>query len=337
MKNRKLTILLLTFTMMFSLIGCENKDKTENVQATENVEKEVSNIPNIEPTEEETIVPTSTYDGLTFIEPSGNGDYCFDVSQFDKDIDISFETPKDLDLYSSEGIKIAEVKKGVKLHAVKASSRYAWYELENPVKNTPYDKLYLLEDDEIDVAMAQKEEETTKVEENTKATETNENSSNVSSTKETTKKDTSTTKKDTSGSKKDTSNNNNNTNSNSNNNNNSNNSSKEEQPTNSQPTAKEEPKEEPATNNKYTPDEAVAYYRSQIEAQGMQWTPSIKDEASWGTGWIPLSKDELNASYIANEMAGFNYGDGVGDSYTRYYMEVTSSNSDKVYVTIWVA
>lgn len=69
----------------------------------------------------------------------------------------------------------------------------------------------------------------------------------------------------------------------------------------------------------------------------MQWDPSIKEEASWGTGWIPLSKDELNADYISNDMASYNMGDGAGNPYRRYYIEVTGSDENYVYVTEWDA
>ena len=69
----------------------------------------------------------------------------------------------------------------------------------------------------------------------------------------------------------------------------------------------------------------------------MQWDPSIKAEASWGTGWIPLSKDELNSDYIANDMAGYNYGSGDGTPNRRYYIEVTGSDENYVYVTEWNA
>lgn len=69
----------------------------------------------------------------------------------------------------------------------------------------------------------------------------------------------------------------------------------------------------------------------------MQWDPSIKAEASWGTGWTPLSKDELNSDYISNAMAGYNYGNGDGTPYRRYYLEVTGSDENYVYVTEWVA
>lgn len=323
MKNRKIVVLLLTFSMMFSIIGCGSKTKDENVEATENIEKEVMNTESIDSTEEaKVVVPTSTYDGLTFIEPASFAEYSFDVSKFDEDIDVSFVTPKDLSLYSSDGIKVAEVKKGVTLHAIASSSKYAWVALENPVENTPYDKLYLLVDDDVDVAMTSNE---TSEKEETKVAETNSNT-----TKDTTKKDTS-TKKDTTSTKNESVNTNNNTS-----NNNTSNTAKEEQPTNSEPKVEEtQPQEQPTTSNKYTPEEAIAYYRSQIEAQGMQWDPSIKEGASWGTGWIPLSKDELNSDYIANTMAGYKYGDGVGNWSPNYYLEVTGSDNDNVYVTIW--
>lgn len=324
MKNRKIVVLLLTFSMMFSIIGCGSKTEDENVEATENIEKEVMNTESIDSTEEaKVVVPTSTYDGLTFIEPASFPEYSFDVSKFDEDIDVSFVTPKDLSLYSSDGIKVAEVKKGVTLHAIASSSKYAWVALENPVENTPYDKLYLLVDDDVDVAMTSNE---TSEKEETEVAETNSNTT----TKDTTKKDTS-TKKETSSSKNESANTNNNTS-----NNNTSNTAKEEQPANSEPKVEEtQPQEQPTTSNKYTPEEAIAYYRSQIEAQGMKWDPSIKEGASWGTGWIPLSKDELNSDYIANTMAGYKYGDGVGNWSPNYYLEVTGSDNDNVYVTIW--
>ena len=82
--------------------------------------------------------------------------------------------------------------------------------------------------------------------------------------------------------------------------------------------------EETTTSDNYTPEEALAYYRSQVEAQGMKWDPSIKDVVSWGTGFLPLSKDELNADYIANAMAGYNYGSGDGTPSRTYYMEIIS-------------
>lgn len=324
MKNRKIVVLLLTFSMMFSIIGCGSKTKDENVEATENIEKEVMNTESIDSTEEaKVVVPTSTYEGLTFIEPASFAEYSFDVSKFDEDIDVSFVTPKDLSLYSSDGIKVAEVKKGVTLHAIASSSKYVWVALENPVENTPYDKLYLLVDDDVDVAMTSNE---TSEKEETKVAETNSNTTS----KETTKKDTS-TKKDTTSTKNESANTNNNTS-----NNNTSNTAKGEQPTNSEPKVEEtQPQEQPTSSNKYTPEEAIAYYRSQVEAQGMQWDPSIKEFASWGTGWIPLSKDELNASYVANDMASYNMGSGDGIPFRTYYIEVTGSDENYVYVTEW--
>jgi hypothetical protein len=36
------------------------------------------------------------------------------------------------------------------------------------------------------------------------------------------------------------------------------------------------------------------------------------------------------------ELAGLAYGDGAGNSRTRYYYEINSYDGDKVYYTAWV-
>lgn len=100
-----------------------------------------------------------------------------------------------------------------------------------------------------------------------------------------------------------------------------------------------EPIVEPETpvvdNTKYTPEEAIAVYRSIMESNGIQWDPSIKEFASWGTGWIYLTKGQA-------EQAGYNgiesFRMGGGDSthpWTKYYLEVTGSDENAVYITGW--
>ena len=238
-----------------------------------------------------------------------------DSSTFQEDIQ-EIHLKDSVDLYIDENLKVGYTKPDIDIYILGKTD--GWYSLQVG------DKRRFAKMDEVDKSIEQSNESSDSNEES--------KTQESSSTSETTKKDTSTTKKETTSSKNESSNTNTNTNTNSN----SNNTSKGEQPTNSEPVAQEQPKEEPATSNKYTPEEAVAYYRSQVEAQGMKWDPSIKEFASWGTGWIPLSKDELNASYIANEMAGFNYGSGDGTPNRTYYLEVTSSDSDYVYITGWV-
>lgn len=216
--------------------------------------------------------------------------------------------------------KCGYTKENIDIQIITSNDDYCYVNLEH--------KYFLMKTKDVEDAKLVDENE--EVETNTQDKESEQTSNNTK--KETTKKDTS-TKKDTTSTKNESANTNNNTS-----NNNTSNTAKQEQPTNSEPKVEEtQPQEQPTTSNKYTPEEAIAYYRSQVEAQGMQWTPSIKDEASWGTGWIPLSKDELNSDYIANEMAGFNYGDGVGNPNRRYYLEVTGSDENYVYVTGWVA
>lgn len=101
--------------------------------------------------------------------------------------------------------------------------------------------------------------------------------------------------------------------------------------------AEETPEEEsptPVESNKYTPEEAIAVYRSAMEAGGMTWDPSLKNGGSWGTGWIYLEKGqpEWCASTNLESAAIGNHG---GDSWTRYYLEVTSSDENAVYITEW--
>jgi hypothetical protein len=89
-----------------------------------------------------------------------------------------------------------------------------------------------------------------------------------------------------------------------------------------------------ASNDKYTPDEAVVAYRAIMESNGMTWDPSIKDWASWGTGWISLDKNSFNEE-AQLDLKGYAYGDGGGNPTTKYYFEVTSYDDNRVYITGW--
>lgn len=101
-----------------------------------------------------------------------------------------------------------------------------------------------------------------------------------------------------------------------------------------QDTATEAPA--PVQSNKYTPEEAVAVYRSLMEAGGMTWDPSIKDVTSWGTGWIYLEKGQPEWCASTN-LESAAMGDSAGRSWTKYYLEVTGSDENAVYVTEWTS
>lgn len=110
-------------------------------------------------------------------------------------------------------------------------------------------------------------------------------------------------------------------------------------------------------NTKYTPEEAVAVYRSIMEAGGMKWNPSLKGNwndtigqypieewnlhsdnyfgGNWGTGWIYLEKGMPEESAESN-LASAKMGDTVGNPYTDFYFEVTGSDKNAVYITEWV-
>jgi hypothetical protein len=87
-------------------------------------------------------------------------------------------------------------------------------------------------------------------------------------------------------------------------------------------------------SDKYTPDEAVAVWRGILEANGMTWDPSIKEFASWGTGWLELKKGKPEEA-AQMDLEGYAYGDGGGHPKTKYYIEVTSYDDNKVYMTRW--
>lgn len=89
-----------------------------------------------------------------------------------------------------------------------------------------------------------------------------------------------------------------------------------------------------AQSNKYTPEEAIAVYRSAMEAGGMTWDPSLKNGGSWGTGWIYLDKGQPEWCATTN-LESAAMGDSVGHAWTRYYLEVTSSDENAVYITEW--
>jgi hypothetical protein len=90
-------------------------------------------------------------------------------------------------------------------------------------------------------------------------------------------------------------------------------------------------------SDKYTPEEAVAIWRGILEANGMTWDPSLpSDGASWGTGWLELKKGKPEEA-AQMDLKGYAYGDGAGNSSTRYYIEVTGYDDNKVYMTSWSA
>lgn len=91
---------------------------------------------------------------------------------------------------------------------------------------------------------------------------------------------------------------------------------------------------EAPVSDKYTPDEAVAVYRSLMEAGGITWNPALKDVSSWGTGWIELQKGMPEWCAETN-LESFAIGSHGGNSWTEFYFEVTGSDEDSVYITEW--
>lgn len=95
-----------------------------------------------------------------------------------------------------------------------------------------------------------------------------------------------------------------------------------------------EPETPVVDDTKYTPEEAVAIYRSIMEANGIQWNPELKNGGSWGTGWISLTKGQ--PEWAGNSsVESYRMGDSVGHSWNSYYLEITGSDENAVYITEW--
>lgn len=72
------------------------------------------------------------------------------------------------------------------------------------------------------------------------------------------------------------------------------------------------------SSNKYTPEEAIAVYRSAMEAGGIAWNPNLKGVTSWGTGWIYLEKGQPEWC-ASTDLESFAMGDSGGNPWTEYY------------------
>lgn len=95
-----------------------------------------------------------------------------------------------------------------------------------------------------------------------------------------------------------------------------------------------EPETHVVDNTKYTPEQAIAVYRSIMEANGISWDPSLKNGGSWGTGWIYLAQGQPELAGN-NSVESYRMGDSVGHSWNAYYLEVTGSDENAVYITKW--
>lgn len=106
-----------------------------------------------------------------------------------------------------------------------------------------------------------------------------------------------------------------------------------EQPVIDEPSVPDESVETPASD-KYTPEEAIAVYCSLMESGGITWNPALKDGGSWGTGFMYLDKGYAEWA-ASSSLESFAMGDSVGNPWTEYYLEVTGSDEEAVYYTMW--
>lgn len=295
MKNRKLLTLIMILCVSMSMLGCGNTKENDKINSTENTEsisKEVIETEQVESTEnsEPTYTEYDTYFLQDGVEPS---ETTYDMNLLKPD-GHTYTLTKSVNLYYTNEKLCGYTKENIDINVVTSNDDYCYVILDHKDG-------FLLKTKDVEAASVEEIE----VAEDNLSEDKNQESSTSGGKKQ-----------DTTGTKNESTNTNNNTSSN-----NTSNTTQEEQSANSEPEVEES---DTTFNIDYTPEEALAYYRSQVEAQGMKWDPSIKDVVSWGTGFLPLSKDELNDDYIANAMAGYNYGSGVGTPFRTHYMEIIS-------------
>ena len=295
MKNRKLLTLIMILCVSMSMLGCGNTKENDKINSTENTEsisKEVIETEQVESTEnsEPTYTEYDTYFLQDGVEPS---ETTYDMNLLKPD-GHTYTLTKSVNLYYTNEKLCGYTKENIDINVVTSNDDYCYVILDHKDG-------FLLKTKDVEAASV----EGIEVAEDNLSEDKNQESSTSGGKKQ-----------DTTGTKNESTNTNNNTSSN-----NTSNTTQEEKSANSEPEVEES---DTTFNIDYTPEEALAYYRSQVEAQGMKWDPSIKDVVSWGTGFLPLSKDELNDDYIANAMAGYNYGSGVGTPFRTHYMEIIS-------------
>lgn len=295
MKNRKLLTLIMILCVSMSMLGCGNTKENDKINSTENTEsisKEVIETEQVESTEnsEPTYTEYDTYFLQDGVEPS---ETTYDMNLLKPD-GHTYTLTKSVNLYYTNEKLCGYTKENIDINVVTSNDDYCYVILDHKDG-------FLLKTKDVEAASVEGIEV---AEDNLSEDKNQKSSSSVGK------------KQDTTGTKNKSANTNNNTSSN-----NTSNTAQEEQFANNEPEVEES---DTTFNIDYTPEEALAYYRSQVEAQGMKWDPSIKDVVSWGTGFLPLSKDELNDDYIANAMAGYNYGSGDGTPFRTHYMEIIS-------------
>ena len=365
MKKNKILVMVLIMAMTLMVGGCGDKKDTSTVETS--VDEVVETTNNEEETVEDKVIPDGD---IVFYEETGMSEYTV-IGDYE-DIEKEIVTDKEIPVYSEDGIEVGHTKVGVTIKFESKNVRTTWYKFKNPVEGTDYEYLYMsknhfytesentLTQDEIldaiktrfsdanmgytlldaptddmeSLEFSVSKEETIAdlivdtylyeekelyyyltfyVEALDKEDELNYwfkiyYKDNLNSVTQESNNETSATNTATE----------------------VNTASVDNTPVSSEPVV-----ETPVVDNsKYTPDEAIAMIRNHHESNGMIWDPSIKEFASWGTGWFSLDKNSL-MNEIKNDFAGYQYGDGAGNSTTNYYMEVTSSDDDYVYVTVW--
>lgn len=156
MKRRAVAILV-TGMIMASLTGCGTEAKATNQEVT--TKEETIIVTDEDSSENDTIEKEKVIVGEKEADDVGVGDIVFydEIGKYPDYLlsDVEYETMEDkvvtavndIPVYSGEGMKVGYVKGGATVILTEHGINTRWYRFENPVSNTDYDYLCMLDDD----------------------------------------------------------------------------------------------------------------------------------------------------------------------------------------------
>ncbi len=156
--KRKIVGILLTGMIIVSLVGCGKQVKATDQEVAgeetiivtddESYEDTTVNTENeITETYEDNTSAVETDGEIVFYDKIGDPEYGISAFTFEPQEEKAVTAVDEIPIYSEEGIKVGYVKSGATVILTEHGINSRWYRFENPINNTDYDYLCMLDDD----------------------------------------------------------------------------------------------------------------------------------------------------------------------------------------------
>ena len=153
-----MSVVLATSMLAASLTGCGKQVKATDQEVAgeetiivtddESYEDTTVNTENeITETYEDNTSAVETDGEIVFYDKVGNPKYGISAFTFEAMEERAVTAVDEIPVYSEEGIKVGYVKSGATVILTEHGINSAWYRFENPINNTDYDYLCMLDDD----------------------------------------------------------------------------------------------------------------------------------------------------------------------------------------------